>query len=338
MAAESPLLRRVRQSVVLASILLVAACNGTPKATVAEEESLPPVRARAGVDRAIATTGDVITFTVTVDHDSAFAIDMPERGAEIAGFRIIDVGSEDPTEDAGRVVVERWYQLRADLVGSYVLPPVRVRYWQLLDENGVVAEEPDEPEFVETSEIFVEVESVLPQDGEATDIRDIKPLRRPSSRFPWVWVIGSISLLLVAATAIALFRRRKRVVTPPPPAHEVAFEALDALREIDFDNPEEVRRFHFVISHVLREYVESRWDFNATDLTSEEILAGLDQVSGLDATQENALSHFLLDTDQVKFARHLPDEKEITATWERALGFVEATRPLESQDTSEVVS
>jgi hypothetical protein len=224
------------------------------------------------------------------------------------------------------VIEERWYQLRADLVGSYVLPPVRVAYWQPA-EGGT--DQPEDPETVETSEIFVEVESVLPGEGEATDIQDIKPLRHPASRIPWGLVAAAIALLVAVAVVIVLLRRRSRAEVPPPPAHEVAFAALDGLRGIDFDDPEAVRLFYFAISHTLREYVEGRWDYNATDLTSEEIIAGLDQVSELSGTQEHELKRFLVDTDQVKFAKYLPDQEEIVDTYERALSFVEATRPVE---------
>ena len=52
----------------------------------------------------------------------------PRPAADIAGFRIIDVGSEEPREEGDRRIEERWYKLRADLVGSYVLPPVEVAY------------------------------------------------------------------------------------------------------------------------------------------------------------------------------------------------------------------
>ena len=135
------------------------------------------------VDRAVATTGDLITYRVEVDADPAYQVEIPEAGAEIAGFRIVDVGREEPLEKGGRVVRQQWYQLRADLVGSYVLPPVAVRY------RRAGAAETDPWQTQSTSEIFVEVESVLPTEGEATDIRGLKPLREVRPGPPWTWML-----------------------------------------------------------------------------------------------------------------------------------------------------
>lgn len=312
---------------------LLSACRNEVAPVGPDDDPRPPVEARASVDRAAATTGDVITYTVTVDHDSAYEIDIPEAGAEIAGFRIIDVGREDDREVDGRSIVERWYRLRADLVGSYVLPPVRVTYRLATDSSG---EDGASEETIETSEIFVEVESVLPDDGEATDIRDIKPLRHPASRIPWVWIAVGTGVVLIIVVIVVLLRRRSQIVPPPPPPHEIAFAALDALRATEWTDPEAVRRFYFAISHTLREYVEGRWELNATDLTSEEIIANLDTISDLEVSQVDQLQTFLVDTDQVKFAKHVPVQEEIEGTYERALSFVESTRAAAPSDPAAV--
>jgi hypothetical protein len=107
----------------------------------------------------------------------------------------------------------------------------------------------------------------------------------------------------------------------------LAFAELEALRGTDFDDPVAVRRFHFRISEVVRTYVEGRWSLNATDLTTEEILAALATLSDLAPPEAGRLGEFLQTTDRVKFAEHRPPPSEIEQTWERALAFVEATRP-----------
>jgi hypothetical protein len=293
------------------------------------------VEARAQVDRAVATTGDVITYTVTVDYDPSYEVDVPEPGADIAGFRILDVGREPDRSADGRVVETRWYELRADLVGSYVLPPVTVSYRPKTGQDDAGAR-PEDAGTVQTSAIFVEVESVLAAaeaEGEDVgDIRDLKPLQPPPSHFPWVWIGAGAAVLLLAGAAVWLLRRRRRAQAPPVPPHEVAFEALRALKGTDFSDPEAVRRFHFRISEVLRAYVEGRFGLNATDLTTEEILPRLGEVQGLPAAEAESLCRFLLATDRVKFADHRPTAEEVQQTWERALSFVEATRPREEPE------
>ena len=275
----------------------------------------------------MATTGDVINYTVTVDHDPALEIELPEPGAEIAGFRIFDLGRDEPAERGGRRVESRWYKLRADLVGSYVLPPVTVRYRP--------AGSDEDWQTVETSAIFVEVESVLPADGEASDIRALKPLRRVRRGPPWLWIAGGLAALALAAGAAWRWYRRPRPAAPPVPPHVLAFGELEALRGSDFDDPAAVRRFHFRISEIVRAYVEGRWGLNATDLTSEEIVPQLAGLADLPAAEAARLAEFLRATDRVKFAEHRPPPPEIEQTWERALGFVEATRPRPEPETAD---
>ena len=284
----------------------------------------PPVEVRASVDRAVATTGDLITYRIVVDHDPSVEIALPDAGSEIAGFRIVDIGEEEPREEGGRQVLERWYQLRADLVGSYVLPAVEVSFRPA--DAG-----PETPvETVAASRIFVEVESVLPADGEITDIRDIKPLREIERDRPWRWIaLGSLLLALAAWGFYLWWRRRGEVEWAATPPHEAAFRALDELRALDLADPAQIRRFYFGLSEALRGYVEGRFGLNATDLTTEEIRERLIEVAGLAPEPRGAFERFLQDTDQVKFAHYQPEPREIEAIWERALGFVEVTRPAE---------
>ena len=322
----------------LSTIAMLAVACGTPPPPEPEaaDEPRPPVETRSRVDRAVATTGDVITYSVTVDYDPAYEVEIPEPGAEIAGFRIIDVGREEPRDVRGRRVEERWYKLRADLVGSYVLPPVTVTYREAgppdgpaegVEEAGAAEAGEAEAQTVETSEIFIEVESVLPADGEVTDIRDLKPLRQIERPAPWWWYAAAGAAVVLALAAFLLWRRRREpAAAPPRPAHEIAFEALERLRHTDFDDLDAMRRFHFEISEVVRAYVEGRFGLNATDLTTEEIFDHLGELAELDGESNRRLRLFLIATDRVKFAAHEPPEEEIGETYEGALSFVEATR------------
>ncbi|MDX1502166.1 MAG: hypothetical protein R3325_07370 [Thermoanaerobaculia bacterium] len=311
--------------------LLAAACAREAEVVAPNGEPPPPVEARAAVDRAVATTGDLITYRVEIEHDPAYEVVVPEAGAQIAGFRIVDAGAEPERTRRGRRIVERWYRLRADLVGSYVLPPVRVSFH--LPAEG----EEGETGAVETSALFVEVESVLPAEGGVDDIRDVKPPRRVADRWPWLWVAAAGVALAALALLLAWWRRRGRVApTPERPAHEIAFAELERLRGTDFDDPRAVRSFHFAISETVRGYVERRFGVNATDLTTEEITAAVGSLPDLGPAERSALVAFLQQTDLVKFAHHEPSREEIGVTWERALGFVEATRPRpEAQDEPE---
>ena len=312
---------------------LLLACGAADEQAGTGEAPKPPAELRAAVDRATATTGDLITYEVEVERDPDVNVELADPGVDIAGFRIVDLGQDSPeTLASGRILERRWFQLRADLVGSYVLPALSATYSGSAGDGGDL----------ETPEIPVEVESVLPADGtEVTDIRDIKPLLRVGGSRPWLWWLGlAVAVLALAIAAWWWWRRRRgsggdAPEVPRIPPYDLAIQELERLRRTDFSNLRELRRYYFAVSAVVRAYVEGRFGLNATDLTTEEILSRLALIR-LDPGQARRLERFLVATDQVKFAAHLPLPEEIDRTYEQALGFVRATgRPKDDGGNAE---
>jgi hypothetical protein len=112
------------------------------------------------------------------------------------------------------------------------------------------------------------------------------------------------------------------------PAHEVALAALERLGATEPIGDAAVRRYYFALSEIVRAYIEGRFELNATDLTSEEIVSSLGRLE-LDDVQARGLRAFLAATDAVKFAAHRPQRAEIGALLEWARRFVQATRAVE---------
>ncbi len=322
-------LRICMHGVAFAAALALGACDETgekptPQATTPPLESGgAPAEIHASVDRAQATTGDVITYTVDVDHTASIAVDVHEPGASIAGLRILDVGRDTPVTTGNRVREKRWYKLRADLVGSYVLPPVHAMFRYTDKPN-----EPPQP--LQSSEIFIEVKSVLPSDGGVNDIQDLEDLEVVHRPLRWPWIAATAAgVLAILGGLFWWWRKNRKTVTSAPalPPHERAFRALNSLRKTDFADHAAVRAYYFAISEVVRIYVEGRFGFNATDLTTEEIFARLADVQALQTAQRQSLRDFLMQTDTVKYAARVPDNAHIAHTYEQALTFIEATQP-----------
>jgi hypothetical protein len=338
-----------------------------------EAGELAPVSVTASVDRPTATTGDLVTYRVVVEHDADLEVMIPEAAEQIGGLRRVRSGVEPARRKSllgslfgrDRRIEERWYELRADLVGSYELPPVEVAYRPLPADKPIAAEPGSSAEAavetVASEPVAVEVESVLPEDGSASDIQDIKPLRPAASTFPWLWVGVGALVVALAVAAIRYFRRPRgeSALGPPVPPHELAYRRLDELRGRALGDAEAIRQFYFELSGTLRTYVEARFGLNATDLTSEEILAALTSsrsssalrsrlARGMRRGQEAHLQlepevdallrRFLVETDRVKYADQHPARQEIDRTWEHARSFVEATEPSEADGSEESAS
>ena len=147
---------------------------------------IPPAILKAMVDKANATTSEDITFSLTLDAIASLNIDLPEVGGKIQGLRITDFGTDNPKKDGNRVLRRRWYKLRADITGSYVLPAIELKY-----------QTPEgKTETLKTSEIFIEIKApaIADEKGpnsdkgkEKKDIRDIKNLEPiESPRLAWI--------------------------------------------------------------------------------------------------------------------------------------------------------
>ncbi len=306
----------------------MAACSCEKTPPPQAEDPRGPVELRAFLDKAVATTGDELTYTIEIDRHKDIAVELSEPGAEIAGLRIVDSRRPPPETNADRVTERRIYKLRADLVGSYVLPEVRASYLPQKSDDTQTPQE--EPVALSTSRIFLEVKSVLPKDGSATDIREIKALKEPDlddNIYFWS-AIGAAAILLAAGLFIWLKQRRKMdQTTPEAPPHQTALEALDALRNLNLDDPESVRRFYFLISEIVRQYTERRFSLNATDLTTNEILSRAVSITELTEEPHRLLKDFLQHTDMVKFAELKPTETQIQTCYDQAVRYIELTTP-----------
>ncbi len=287
----------------------------------------PPVEVRAEVDRAVATTGDLVRYAISVDSDPAIEPHIPEVGPEIAGLRIVESGQEGPREVDRRRLVERWYQLGADLVGSYIIPPVTVSY----TEKG------GEERELKTSQIFVEVRSVM-RDGEvAQDIRGIKsPVPIPRDYTFYLIVAGLVVLgSLMAGWALWLFYRyrRKGGRTPPPiPAHELALKELGQLKRDELIAKGIMREYYFRLSEIFRRYLERRYRFPAVERTTDEIAPDLMRLpTCCEETKVNA-RQLLEHADLVKFARLTPPREDAEREYTCAVEFVRETSETEGSE------
>ncbi|MEE2959324.1 MAG: hypothetical protein VYA34_01165 [Myxococcota bacterium] len=284
-----------------------------------------PVLLSASVDKARASTGDVITYSIDVDYKADIKLEFPDIGADIQGLRILDTQKLGPTSSKNRFHQHLEYKLRGDLVGSYILPALKLSYKD--PDSGDIAT-------IESSNIFIEIESVLPSDGSAKDIRGLKPIRKVSATPSWALPIIVLGCFTLLGFVIYWTRYKKRAITatPPLPPHEIAFRALNSLRATDFDHPSAVKDYFFSLSEILRGFVEARFSINATDLTTEELLPKLQHLSIVEPQNIELLSRFAQESDGFKYADRIPDKVAIETNYERVLRFIESTQITPAQE------
>ncbi len=184
--------------------------------------------------------------------------------------------------------------------------------------------------------IPIELMLVLPDTAGLAPIKPIieEPLHW-TDYLPWF-----LTAAVVALAALALWwwqrgRHTHRTAPPPPPRppHELALEALEALRRRKLWQQGEVKAYYFELSRILRAYLEERYHIPALESTTGEIVEALRRKHVLKAEQLAWLQHALQLADMVKFAKAKPSPTQHVALFDEVVSFVEATRQIQTEDS-----
>lgn len=268
----------------------------------------------ADLDRSQITIGDRITLTLKVDAPEGSQIIFPDIKNRLGD---LEVKGTHRGKNALSVTLTSY------TVGSFAVPILSTK---VISPNG-------EETVLETLQLFVEVKSVMKEGEEATDIRDIKGIVTLPGFFLSVWVLVAVCVLAGLATWL-IFKRKKilpQVPALPPPPHMIALEALDRIDAQDLAG-RDVKEYHFLVSQVLRRYLEGRFGVNAPDKTTEEFLETTSKNHILNESQKALLKSFLEQCDLVKFAKWTPPGDEARRISHIARGFIHQTKP-EAEET-----
>jgi hypothetical protein len=276
-------------------------------------------RLRTDVDTTLVTVGDRIDLTVRVEHAADASVSWPDS-LDLSPFEVLGARLQPTAVEDGVAVSTAVFSLAAFELGELEIPAFEVA---VLRADG-------ERDLLETDRFGVEVVSVGADEGD--DIREIRgPLTIPVSAVRVA--LWGILFMLLGAALWAGYRRWRESRTPvqavlagppPRPPHEIALEALDALRASPLLERGEVKEFHVLASDAVRRYVEAVFSVPSLELTTGEVMRGLEEV---DAPGEARvfLRRFLDRCDLVKFAKVRPDEATALETLELGRAFVEQT-------------
>lgn len=146
--------------------------------------------------------------------------------------------------------------------------------------------------------------------------------------------VSVLSLILFAVLTILsffLFRRWKddkpiiRILKmePKKPAHEVAMAEIERIRTDNLAHGEDAKRYYTELTDAVRVYMNERFGFNATEMTSDEIISHLMEFRDKDSF--NDLRSLLQTSDLVKFAKVKPLLGENDKNLLTAVEFVKET-------------
>jgi len=283
-----------------------------------------PLTINAEIDKPTVTTGDIITYTITLKHEFDVITITPDFDS-VSEFNLIERITSEPRE-TGKGLIEQKYsaKFRADKVGTYTIAPVRVPF-KIKEKNTekyILGE-------VRSQKFTVEVASILRLQGEPTDIKDIKDIVEVDR--DWVpWFFWGLNIILLTIVLYLLWKYRKTKHPNPTkeaPAlstHETAFRELDTLKSKGLLERGNAREHFFKLSEILRRYLGKRYLFPALDWTTEEITEHFKNQEKIELASRTEANRILKKSDLIKFAKAqaLPGTDEI----ESVRTFIKSTR------------
>ena len=170
-----------------------------------------------------------------------------------------------------------------------------------------------------------EIQSMIQDSITIAPIKPIieEPLKLEDFKLPLI----ALGILLASIALIYFFRSRKKdpaihqAAEVQDPAHVIANRQLHELKDKELWQKGEIKLYQSELTHIIREYIENRYEIKALEMTSYEILDAVPQ-----EVNKEKLRNILQIADMVKFAKADPPIDIHSRFMEMAFTIVEETK------------
>jgi hypothetical protein len=176
-----------------------------------------------------------------------------------------------------------------------------------------------------SEKIPLNIESVMSEDMK--DINDLKE----AVNFPdytWLIVAGIIIGCLGAAYLAYKFVKRIQTVRtrarPLPPPWIEAIAAIDNIPVKEWLEKGLIKKYYYALSEILKRYIERRFEFNAAEQTTTELV---DHLKLAKVPLRDDFHRFFTRADMVKYAKLIPPYEEAQKVVTKVKDLINNTRP-----------
>ncbi len=282
------------------------------------------IKVNAKLDTNLILIGDQLKFRIEVEQDRDIYVELPVFNDTITNsIEIVERSETDTTFLTDKIIrLEQEYTVTSFDSGFHVIPSIPFPFVNQSIKDTILSR----PLLLQV--YTFQIDSV-------TGITDIKPPINTPITFkeiiPYIsYSLAGIIILLLIIWLIIRLRRNKPITVirqkPKEPAHKIALRELDLLQEKKLWQQSKFKDYHSTLTDIIRRYIEDRFDINAMEQTSNEVLDAIKHANILSAENYEKLSQMLSIADFVKFAKlkPLPDENE--RSMKHAYDFVLSTK------------
>lgn len=171
-------------------------------------------------------------------------------------------------------------------------------------------------------------------DTNSVSIKDIKPIQKSPISFIEIlpFIIGLLILGGIIYGIIYLVKHKKTHITiipkkieKPLPEDIEALNNLENLRQEHLLEKGLVKQHYISLSDILWKYLYRRYDINAFEMTSSQILNDLNDKEP-NNDNKNTLKDIFIVSDLVKFAKYIPDNITNTKIMQESSDFINNTK------------
>jgi hypothetical protein len=288
------------------------------------------VRVEAVLDSSKMRIGEQVNVDIYVNYDARLKnliVAWPQITDTIGHkVEVISASAIDTTfpkeSNSARIFQHQRITVSVYDSGYYAIPPLRF----VLNNDSAKS--------LYTNPLLLEVHTV-PTDTSASKLKDIKPPMGEKFNWRWYlryiyWTVGVlVAIALIVLVTLYIARKNRKVITEPEkpkvPPHVTALEALERIKQEQVWKEGQVKEYYSSISDTVRLYIEGRFNCNALESTTDEIMTAFRSIVA-DAESKNRLRQLLMLSDLVKFAKMTPIEQEHELTLRNAFDFVNGTK------------
>jgi len=236
-------------------------------------------------------------------------------------IEIIGYSAVDTIHQSANIIYHQTITITSFDSGNYVFPPILI-----LDK--------DSNWLAVTESLHFQVNTIAVDTTAA--IRDIKPIAKAPLTFrellPMILLALAITIAIVVIVLLYIkyghHKKRKKPIAAPivakEKAHIIALQALEQLRLKKLWENGLVKLYYSELTDILRSYIANRYEVDAREMVTTEIMEALDNKPIADLNRE-ALEQLLTTADLVKFAKWAPLPPDNDLYFKNAKDFIEHT-------------
>lgn len=287
------------------------------------------VKISASIDTALMLIGDQTTLRLSATYPEGVAVQMPIlTDTVIRQLEVIEASTFDTATVNGQVTINQAYVVTSFDSGYYQIP-----------QFPLAITMPDGSfDTIYSNNLYFGVMTMPIDTTQPNVIADIRAVEGAPVTFKEVlpWLLYSLLGIVIIALVYLLARKVggkepifKAKEAPKEPAHVIALRDLDVLKEQKLWQRGLTKEYYSALVDILRVYLDNRFNIQAMESTSEEILRAVGPCSEITREQKEELKQLLYRADFVKFAKASAMANENEDSYCFVEGFVVSTKIVE---------